>query len=44
MVLVYKIDDKLSFKELSEFWMEEVNKYKEPDCEIMLLANMSDLH
>lgn len=42
VVLVYAIDDKLSFQQLSEFWIEEVNKYREADCEIMLLANKSD--
>lgn len=39
VVLVYAQDDKLSFQELSSFWIQEVNKYKEPDCEIMILAN-----
>lgn len=43
VVLVYAIDDKVSFQEMSEFWIEEVNKYREPDCEIMLLANKSDV-
>lgn len=28
VVLVYAIDDKLSFQEMSEFWIEEVNKYR----------------
>lgn len=42
VVLVYAIDDKLSFQQLSEFWIEEVNKYREADCQIMLLANKSD--
>ncbi len=32
VVLVYAIDDKVSFQELSEFWIEEVNKYREADC------------
>ncbi len=32
VVLVYAIDDKFSFEELSKFWITEVNKYREPDC------------
>jgi Ras-related protein Rab-1A len=28
VVLVYAIDDKLSFQEMVEFWIEEVNKYR----------------
>jgi len=43
VVLVYSIDDKFSFEELTKFWMTEVNKYREPDCEIMILANKSDM-
>ena len=43
VVLVYAIDDKVSFQEMSEFWIEEVSKYREPDCEIMLLANKCDV-
>jgi Ras-related protein Rab-1A len=43
VVLVYAIDDKLSFSEMASFWIEEVNKYREPDCEIMILANKSDV-
>lgn len=43
VVLVYAIDDKLSFQEMASFWIEEVNKYREPDCEIMILANKSDV-
>lgn len=42
VVLVYAIDDKISFQELSSFWIQEVNKYKESDCEIMILANKED--
>ena len=42
VVLVYAIDDKFSFEELSKFWITEVNKYREPDCEIMILGNKSD--
>lgn len=42
VVLVYAIDDKVSFEEMSNFWIQEVNKYKQPDCEIMVLANKSD--
>lgn len=43
VVLVYAIDDKLSFQEMAHFWIQEVNKYKEEDCEIMVLANKSDM-
>ena len=43
VVLVYAIDDKVSFQEMSSFWIQEVNKYKEDDCEIMILANKSDV-
>jgi Ras-related protein Rab-1A len=43
VVLVYAIDDKISFQEISSFWVQEVNKYKEEDCEIMILANKSDV-
>jgi len=32
VILVYAIDDKFSFEELSKFWIKEVNKYREPDC------------
>lgn len=32
VVLVYAIDDKFSFEELSKFWITEVNKYREPEC------------
>jgi len=32
VILVYAIDDKFSFEELSKFWITEVNKYREPDC------------
>jgi len=28
---------------MATFWIEEVNKYREPDCEIMILANKSDV-
>ena len=43
VVLVFDITSKETFEELKEFWIEEVKKYKEPNCELMLLANKSDL-
>lgn len=43
VVLVYAGDDKVSFEEMSSFWIQEVNKHKEQDCEIMILANKSDI-
>jgi Ras-related protein Rab-1A len=43
VVLVYAIDDKVSFQEMTNFWIQEVLKHKEEDCEIMLLANKSDV-
>ena len=27
---------------MSNFWIQEVNKHREPDCEIMVIANKSD--
>lgn len=43
VVLIYAIDDKLSFRELDKYWINEVNKYRDPSCEIMVLANKSDV-
>jgi Ras-related protein Rab-1A len=43
VVLVYAIDDKFSYEEMTKFWITEVNKYREADCEIMILANKSDV-
>lgn len=42
VVLVYAMDDKNSFQDMRNFWIEEVNKYREDDCEIMILGNKSD--
>ena len=42
-MLVYANDDHLSFQEMVNFWIQEVNKYKEEDCEIMILSNKSDM-
>ena len=42
-MLIYAIDDKLSFRELDKYWINEVNKYRDPSCEIMVLANKSDV-
>ena len=43
VVLVYDRSDSNSFAELKNFWIEEVKKYKEPTCELVLIANKSDL-
>ena len=43
VVLVYDCSDKTSFVELQNFWIQEVKKYKEPTCQLMLLGNKSDL-
>lgn len=43
VVLVYDQSDRVSFQELANFWVEEVKKYKEPTCELVLIANKADL-
>lgn len=32
VVLVYDNSNQISFNELADFWIGEVNKYKEPEC------------
>ena len=43
VVLVYDRSEKTSFLELNNFWIQEVKKYKQPNCELVLIANKSDL-
>ena len=43
VILVYDRSQKLSFIELKNFWIEEVNKYKQPGCQLVLIANKADL-
>ena len=43
VVLVYDRSDPHSFSQLKDFWIEEVKKYKQPSCELVLVANKSDL-
>lgn len=43
VILVYDFTDKISFAELKNFWIEEVKKYKQPSCQLVLLGNKSDL-
>ena len=43
VVLVFDTTDQITFHDLKNFWIEEVKKYKEPNCELMLIGNKSDL-
>lgn len=43
VVLVFDTTDHITFADLKNFWIEEVKKYKEPNCELMLIGNKSDL-
>lgn len=43
VVLVYALDDRLGFQEIENYWIREVDKYRDPSCEIMVLANKADL-
>lgn len=43
IIVVYDLTDEGSFREIESFWLPEVKRYADPNAEIVLVGNKSDL-
>ena len=41
--MVFDITNEASFKDINEFWLNEVESYSDRDVTIMLIGNKSDI-